>query len=49
MNTITGQKTKWQLVAQGDYASVANYRTRPLVMFRGLFVTFRSISKILII
>ena len=33
MKICTGQKTKCQLLAHGRYASVANYRTKSLVIF----------------
>jgi hypothetical protein len=49
MNTLTGQKTNWQLVTHGDYASVANYRTRSVVVFRGIFGTLRGIAKLSVI
>ena len=49
MNTLTGQKTNWQLVAHADYASIANYRTGPVVVFRGIFGILRGISKLLFI
>jgi hypothetical protein len=45
--TFTDQKTKRQLVVEGDSSSIANHLTKILAIFQGLFGIFHGISKYL--
>jgi hypothetical protein len=47
IKTLTGNETKTQADAHGDYSGIANYRTKTLVIFRQTFGIFRGILKYL--
>jgi hypothetical protein len=44
--TFTDLKTKRQLVAQKDYSSVANCRTKIPAKYRSIFVILRGVQKL---